>query len=203
MKLKRIVRCALVVVMSASMAAGACAVNLSAGKASASLPAAQGTLVQPTYQSSGSDVTLNVKSGDDISAAMRDALKTGSDIVIPSGSYRSDKIRLDGCSDITITAKGATITATSSADGSAILDFTGVGKNVTVDGGTWDGKGTSDYVIRFTDTNTSGVSVKNATVQNAKKHNAVIRNSTGLTFTGVRASTAVSTASIWTIPRPP
>lgn len=121
-------------------------------------------------------ITLGVSSGQDITAALRNAIKeSASTIVIPAGSYSmTEQVGLN--SDVTIIANGATIKASNNMESMIHTVASASHANISIQGGIWDGAGkVSSAVIRIQ--NTNGYKVSGVTIKGSSGSAMVINSS--------------------------
>lgn len=155
-------------------------------------------------------VTLDVKSGSIITEAFQDALDLARDnpresyvIVVPKGKYKiDDTVKI--YSNTTLSMNGATIVRAKNDlsmlrfGRSAELDeaggyagYTGF-KNITIEGGTWDGSKMEGAIIRAA--HAQNIRLKNVTFRNVKNSHHIEMaackkiNITGCTFSGFYGS---------------
>lgn len=126
---------------------------------------ALGVMLAPSkvVKAGGATVTLEVSSGEDITAELKKAVNDTSNerVIIPSGSYtlgRCEIIR----SNVTIEAKGATLNVREASAPRMLFTSEGSLTGITVDGGTWNNTGSTGAAIRFCHSGTA--SIKNAKI---------------------------------------
>ena len=168
-------------------------------------------------QASAADqhITLNVKNGSDISDAFNAATKSARScsgdtyITIPAGSYTAGS-QLKVWSNTHISMNGVTIKKTSASNtmlrlgnksdweaannGAGYSGYSGY-SNISFEGGTWDGGGYSQQIMRFG--HSTNITIKNATFRNVKDthhmefgacKNVTITGCTFCDFTGTWSS---------------
>lgn len=147
-----------------------------------------------TYAASSNRYTLNVKSGDNITGALTEALEAAvgtagnpAVIVIPAGSYSINLVKLTK-SYVTISAEGATIKfAGSNVNGQYVIKATDTATTgVKISGGTWDGAGIASAVFHFggETVTTKNLTIENCTVKNADQ-NVKVNKGTDIRFSKV------------------
>ena len=112
------------------------------------------------------EITLSVKSGDDITNALQSAVKSYDKVIIPEGEYYCSGVKLNNLEGITISAEGATIVQSGSANPIFYVSNGSTASDITIDGGTWDANDQNLPAFRFYGT-VENVTLQNLTVSNS------------------------------------
>ena len=111
-----------------------------------------GVMLAPSkvVKAGGATVTLEVSSGEDITAELKKAVNDTSNerVIIPSGSYTLGRCEITR-SNVTIVARGATLKVRSDSAPRMIFTNTGSLTGIAVEGGTWNNTGSTGAAIRF------------------------------------------------------
>ena len=95
------------------------------------------------------EIRLSVVEGQDITNELQNAIKQYDVIVIPKGNYYCSGVKLNGKSNLSIKATGATIIQ-NSKDNPIIYTSNGTrGSNISIVGGVWKGILADVPVMRF------------------------------------------------------
>lgn len=151
-----------------------------------------------SYDAATNTYTLSVKDGQDITEALEETLEvmtTSSSrpgiVIIPEGSYEMYIIRILK-SHVTISAEGAVIKYKGAAShGSYMIKATDTGTTgVTISGGVWDGNKKAGIVLNFGSASVkhNNLTFENCIVKNGIDQNMRISNGTGVTCTNVTVS---------------
>ncbi len=149
------------------------------------------------YEAASNTYTISQTSGN-ITEALDNALTAATGTVanpatirIQGGTYSIALVKIQK-SNIIIDATDATISFIgSSASGQYVLKATDTSvSNVTIKGGTWDGKGIASIVFHFAGESVkpSNLTFKDCTVKGANDSNIRLANATNVTMNGVTVS---------------
>ncbi len=136
-----------------------------------------------SYAAEAESITLKVKNGADITAALQDAVYSYKNIVIPEGSYTVTGIRANNISDVTINATGCTIKMKGNNPIITVQDANTT-SNLTIIGGVWDANKSTSPAFRFNGT-TSNLTLKDMTVKNSKSDGIRFKATKGLLIDSV------------------
>ncbi len=133
------------------------------------------------------EITLSVNSGDDISQALRDALKKYNKVIIPAGNYYCSAVKLNARYDRVIVATDAVITQNDTAFPIFYTTGNGTMTNLVIEGGTWDGANVDMPVFRFYG-NTDNIVLSNLNIVNFKNAGIRLKDGTNVRLSGVTCS---------------